>query len=122
MAGGLRVVEAGGCVDEVELEARVEAVCPVTGIVDVYRLMLRYTPPRSARGCRYLEALSVHDYLAGFRGIKILQEELAARIAEEVCRALGGGLVRVTLEGSHGPVAMRVTAARSCGEPGEAEG
>ena len=111
-------VEARGCVDEVEVEDTVEAVCPVTGIVDHYRIVIRYTPPRGSRGCRYLEALSLHGFLEGFRGRKILQEDLAVEIAEALCKALGGGLVRVTLEGGHGPALMRVRVSRSCGGGG----
>ncbi len=111
---GLRVVYGSGCADEVELRAVVEAVCPVTGIVDLYRLVLRYQPPGGPEGCRYIEALSFHNYLSGFRGTRVLQEELAARVALDVCHALGGGSVVVELEGAHGPVEMRVRVARSC--------
>lgn len=112
---GLRVLESGRCVDEVVLRAEVYAVCPVTGIVDRYEAVIRYRPPAAGGGCRYLEALSVQGFLDGFRGRRLLQEEIASMIVEEACRALGGGWVEVVMRGGHGPVWMEVRASRDCG-------
>lgn len=113
---GLRVLESRYCVDEVALRAEVYAVCPVTGIVDRYEAVIRYRPPRTGSGCRFLEALSLQGFLDGFRGRRLLQEEIASMIVEEVCGALGrGASVEVVLRGGHGPVEMEVRVSRECG-------
>ncbi len=113
---GLRVLESRRCVDEVVMRAEVYAVCPVTGIVDRYEAVIRYRPPRGGDGgCRYLEALGLQGFLDGFRGRRLLQEEIASMIVDELCRVLGGGAyVEAVLRGSHGPVEMEVRASREC--------
>ena len=117
---GLEVVEAE-CVDRVVARGRVESVCPVTGIVDTYTVVVEYQPPQGHGWgrCRYIEAYSLHRYLGGFRGERVLQEGLTARIASDVCRALGpGAWVRVTTRGSHGPVEIEAVVERSCHSSG----
>jgi len=118
LSGGLlRTVEAR-CVDRVVARGRVESVCPVSGVVDSYEVVVEYQPPQGhgVGVCRYLEAYSLHRFFEGFRGRSIFQEELTAMIAEEVCRALGvGALVRVATRGPHGPVVLEAVVERRCG-------
>ncbi|ABM80891.1 GTP cyclohydrolase I [Hyperthermus butylicus] len=111
----LRVVEGEACVEKVVLTGSVEAVCPVTGMVDLYRVIVEYKPSSAGRVCRYIEALSFHFYLQSYKGRKILQEELTATIVRDFCEALGGGEVKVVTEGYHGPVGMRAEASGRCG-------
>ena len=111
---GLRVVEAA-CVEKVTLRARVEARCPVSGVVDTYELVLEYQPPGDGERCRYIEAYSLHEYLRSYQGRLILQEQLTAEVLRDTCRALGGGKVRVTTRGAHAAVEAEVTASQSCG-------
>lgn len=110
----LRIVEAD-CVERVALRARVEARCPVSGVVDTYELVLEYEPPREGGRCRYIEAYSLHEYLQGYRGRSIFQEQLTAEVLRDACRALRGGRVRVTTRGAHAAVEAEVTASQSCG-------
>ena len=111
----LRIVEGEACVDKVVITGSVEAVCPVTGMVDLYRVTVEYKPPSVGGVCRYIEALSFHAYLQSYKGRKILQEELTAAIVRDFCKVLGGGEVKVVTEGYHGPVSMRAEASGSCG-------
>jgi NADPH-dependent 7-cyano-7-deazaguanine reductase QueF len=70
-------------VDLVRIEAKLEAICPITGTVDHYELALTYIPNNG----NYLELLSFKRFLESFKGVKILHEDLAHRIAREVCKA-----------------------------------
>lgn len=118
MAGGgePRVVEAR-CVDRVEARGRVESVCPVSGVVDTYEVVVEYQPPQGhgVGICRYLEAYSLHRLLESYRGRRILQEELTADLAEKLCTALGpGARVKVATRGPHGPVELEATVEKQC--------
>jgi len=70
---------------EVTLRAKASAICPLTGIVDVYTVEVSYTPKPG----RALEAYSFAEFLESFQDKKILQEELTAEIARKLC-ATGG--------------------------------
>ncbi|MCI4435489.1 MAG: hypothetical protein JHC33_01585 [Ignisphaera sp.] len=70
-------------VDLVRIETNFEAVCPVTKTVDYYELVLTYTPSDG----EYVELVSFKKFLESFKGVEIFHEDVAYRIAEEVCKA-----------------------------------
>jgi NADPH-dependent 7-cyano-7-deazaguanine reductase QueF len=112
----LEIVEAP-CVDRVVARGRVESICPVSGVVDNYLVEVEYKPPqgRGVGVCRYVEAYSLHRLFQSFREKRILQEELTAVIAEELCKALGpGAWVRVATRGPHGPIELEASTERRC--------
>lgn len=81
-------------VDEVVIEAEFTAICPITKTVDEYKLTLRY----SSSSGKYVEFVSFKKYIEGFKGKEILHEELATRIAEDVCSAVQPAVVEVVLQ------------------------
>jgi len=85
----------------VTLEAEVRAVCPFTGAPDHYEVQVEYI---SSGAC--LEAHSLQEYLDGFRGRRITQEELTAAINEAVKEAVEPEIVCTRLTGSHGGVTI----------------
>jgi 7-cyano-7-deazaguanine reductase len=101
-------------VDSVSIRAEFEAVCPLTKTVDHYELTLTYVP----RGGRYLELQSFRRYLDSFRGVEVFHEALAAKIAVEVCRAVGPEYVRVELRSTFLGMGVIVVKTSRCADPG----
>ncbi|ALL00275.1 QueF-like protein [Pyrodictium delaneyi] len=97
----IRVVQGAEAISRVTLRSVIEAVCPLTGLVDRYNVEVEYSPGEERL---YIEAYSFQEYLESYRGKRIYQEELAAKIAHDVCRAAQPRWVRVTLVGTHGSV------------------
>ena len=65
---------------EIELaDPEFTSICPLTGAPDFGTLTVRYVPAE-----KLLELKSLRDYLAGFRGREILQEEVVNEVLEEV--------------------------------------
>ena len=60
------------------------ALCPVTGQPDQYELTITYTPDG-----RTIESKSLKLYLWSFRDQGVYAENLAARIARDLGKALG---------------------------------
>ncbi len=55
------------------------SICPLTGAPDFGTIRIRYTP-----GDTLVEQKSLRDYLTGFRGREIFQEEAVNAILDEV--------------------------------------
>ena len=99
-------------VDLVSIGAKFEAVCPLTKTVDSYELVLTYVP----RGGRYVELQSFRRYLDSFRGVEILHEALAVKIAEDVCKVVKPEYVRVELRSSFMGMDVAVVKTSRCVE------
>jgi|GEM_PF-822914 len=100
-------------VDSVSIRAVFEAVCPLTKTVDRYELILTYVP----RGGRYIEFQSFRKYLDSFRGVEVLHEALAVKIAEDVCREVKPEYVKVELRSSFMDMDVAVVKTLKCVEP-----
>lgn len=110
-----RTVSGNSCVDQVTARGRARARCPVTGAEDVYEVSITYTPARRGRGCLYVEAYSLADYLESFHDTEILQEDLTRGVAEALCSILGeGARVRVATRGPHGGVELEAVVELEC--------
>lgn len=73
------------CVQEVVYTTKeLNALCPVTGQPDQYELTITYTPDG-----RTIESKSLKLYLWSFRDQGVYAENLAARIARDLGKALG---------------------------------
>jgi 7-cyano-7-deazaguanine reductase len=55
------------------------SICPLTGAPDFGTITIRYVP-----GTKLVELKSLRDYLTGFRGRQILQEEIVNEIVDEI--------------------------------------
>ncbi len=108
----IEVVESRPGVGLVVLRARVSAVCPLTGILDVYDVEVSYKP----RGGRFVEAYSFARFLEGFQDRKIYQEELTTVIAEAICSTGAAERIRVKLRGVHGSVDLETIAELECSQ------
>jgi 7-cyano-7-deazaguanine reductase len=108
----VEVVESRPGVGLVVLRARVSAICPLTGILDVYDVEASYKP----KGGRFVEAYSFARFLDGFQGRKIYQEELTTMIAEAICSSGAAERVRVKLRGVHGSVDLETVTELVCEE------
>ncbi len=80
-----------------ELEVRVDteefsALCPWTGLPDLGRLELVYTPRRTL-----LELKSLKLYLLSYRQVGIVQEHAAARVLADLVAVLTPRRLRLTL-------------------------
>ena len=90
------------------------SICPLTGAPDFGELTIRYVP-----GDRLFELKSLRDYLAGFRGREIFQEEVVNEVLEQlladgapryaevegVFNARGGMTTRVVASSGEAPAA-----------------
>jgi len=108
----IKVVQGSERISRVVLRSVVEAVCPLTGLVDRYNVAVEYSPGPEGL---YVEAYSFQEYLESFRGKRIYQEDLVARIARDVCKAARPRWVCVTLVGSHGSVEIEAEHHLDCG-------
>ena len=78
---------------EVELaDPEFTSICPLTGAPDFGTLTIRYAPRE-----QLLELKSLRDYLSGFRGREILQEEVVNEVLEEIVASAAP--VRAEVEG-----------------------
>jgi 7-cyano-7-deazaguanine reductase len=69
------------------------AVCPWTGLPDLGTLTVRYTPRRLC-----LELKSFKYYLLSYRAVGIVQEQAAARILQDLVRAVKPARLQVSLD------------------------
>jgi len=70
----------GGREYEVELsDPEFTSICPLTGAPDFGTITIKYVP-----GEKLLELKSLRDFLGGFRGREILQEEVVNEVLDEV--------------------------------------
>jgi len=78
---------------EVELvDPEFTSICPLTGAPDFGSITIRYVP-----GEKLLELKALRDYLSGFRGRAILQEEVVNEVLDEIVASAGP--VRAEVEG-----------------------
>lgn len=95
----------------VVITASVQSRCPFTGAPDSYVLRLEYVSTG-----RCVEAISLGEWLDGFKGKTISQEELADAVASTMAELLEPDMVCASLRGTHGSVEMTV---EKCYEKGE---
>ena len=70
----------GGREYEVELaDPEFTSICPLTGAPDFGTITIKYVP-----GEKLLELKSLRDFLSGFRGREILQEEVVNEVLDEI--------------------------------------
>jgi len=78
---------------EVELaDPEFTSICPLTGAPDFGTITIRYVP-----GEKLLELKSLRDFLGGFRGRAILQEEVVNEVLDEIVASAAP--VRLAVEG-----------------------
>jgi 7-cyano-7-deazaguanine reductase len=83
----------GGREYEVELaDPEFTSICPLTGAPDFGTITIRYVPAETL-----VELKSLRDYLSGFRGREILQEEVVNEVLEEIVSSAAP--VRAEVEG-----------------------
>ncbi|MFB6469849.1 MAG: hypothetical protein TU36_001225 [Vulcanisaeta sp. AZ3] len=75
-------------VNNVEIESRFTAVCPVDNSIDDYTIRITYRPRCNDKNCVYLELGSLKDYLDGFKGRVIYHEDLINEIMNEVIKSI----------------------------------
>jgi 7-cyano-7-deazaguanine reductase len=76
---------------EIELaDPEFTSICPLTGAPDFGTITIRYVPDE-----KLLELKSLRDYLGGFRGREILQEEVVNEVLEEVVSSASPARVEV---------------------------
>ena len=66
------------------------SICPLTGAPDFGTITIRYVP-----GGKLVELKSLRDYLSGFRGRQILQEEIVNEIVDEIVASVAPQFVEV---------------------------
>ena len=98
---GIKAVRIENGADKVILRSVFDAVCPLTGLVDRYELLVEYVPGDEKL---YVEAYSFQEYLEGFKNTRDYQENITSRIAHDICKAVKPERVRVVLRGVHGAV------------------
>ncbi len=109
----LKTVEARGVrLSTVVMRASARAVCPLTGITDIYEVVVEYKP----KGERYIEAYSFEEFLRSFENRRIYQEELTQLVAREVCGTGAAEKVRVTVRGTHGGTELTTVVEMGCGD------
>jgi 7-cyano-7-deazaguanine reductase len=86
--------EGGGRSAEVEIDTEeFTALCPWTGLPDHGRLTVAYVPGRDL-----LELKSLKYYLLSYRSVGIAQEHAAARILNDLVKAVRPRSMSVTLD------------------------
>jgi len=103
-------------VDRVVIEAIFEAVCPIDKSPDKYRVTVEYVPSidQSSNLGTYIELKSFRKYLEGFRGVEIYHEDLAAKIASDICRAAKPRHVVVRLQSEYLGMNVHVVKELTC--------
>ena len=74
---------AGSATEVVYETDEFTSVCPWTGLPDLARLVIRYTPDRSL-----VELKSLKYYLTSYRNVGILQEHAVNRILQDLVQLL----------------------------------
>ena len=69
------------------------ALCPMTGIPDIYTVRIIYTPNKKVP-----ELKSLRFYFLAYKDIPILHEHLANKISEDFKKAVEPGKLRVELD------------------------
>ena len=108
---GIRVVRIEDGAERVVLRSVFDAVCPLTGLVDRYELLVEYVPGPEKL---YVEAYGFQEYLEGFKNTRSYQESLTTRIARDICEAAKPRSVKVVLRGVHGAVEIESEARLEC--------
>ncbi|WP_317896048.1 hypothetical protein [Pyrofollis japonicus] len=107
----LKTVKLENAAGKAILRSNFDAVCPITGLVDRYELLVEYEPgPENL----YIEAYGFKEYLEGFREHRAYQEEITMKIARDICEAAKPRWVRVVLRGVHGSVEIESEARLEC--------
>jgi len=90
-------------VDKVVIEAAFEAVCPIDKSSDKYRAVVEYVPSidQSTNLSTYIELKSFKKYLEEFKGVEIYHEDLAAKIASDICHVAKPRHVVVRLQSEY---------------------
>lgn len=68
------------------------AICPCNKQPDFYNLLIEYQPDKV-----YLESKSLKEYLQTYRDIKVFVEQLAAKIADDLVKALDPLQIKIEL-------------------------
>ena len=92
----------------VTLEAHVRSRCPFTDAPDSYDVQIEYIS-----GGLCIEAHSLQEYLDSFKDQRISQEELTARINEDLKKLIEPDVICTRLTGIHGSIAITTEV---CGE------
>jgi 7-cyano-7-deazaguanine reductase len=94
-------------VDIVIRQPEFTSVCPMTGLPDFGRILIRYTPKN-----KIIELKSLKFYLLQYRNVGIYYEHVVNRILEDLKSILDPKSIEVTGEfTSRGGIDARVTAA-----------
>lgn len=94
-------------VDIVIRQPEFTSVCPMTGLPDFGRILIRYTPKN-----KIIELKSLKFYLLQYRNVGIYYEHVVNRILEDLTSILDPKSIEVTGEfTSRGGIDARVTAA-----------
>jgi len=104
----VRIEDGAG---KVVLRSVFDAVCPLTGLVDRYELLVEYVPGDEKL---YVEAYSFQEYLEGFKNTRDYQEHITSKIARDICEAVKPERVRVVLRGVHGAVEIESETVLDC--------
>ena len=111
---GIRVIRVEDGASKVALRSVFDAICPLTGLVDRYELLVEYVPGSEKL---YVEAYSFQEYLEGFKSTRDYQEHITSKIARDVCEAVKPEKVRVVLRGVHGAVEIESETILECKSP-----
>ena len=83
------------------------AICPMTGLPDLYTVTIRYVPEKAVP-----ELKSLRNYLLAFRAVPVLHEHLTCRIYEDFSKRVQPNELDVTLDVSvRGGIRTKVTRA-----------
>lgn len=83
------------------------AICPMTGLPDLYTVTIRYVPEKAVP-----ELKSLRNYLLAFRDVPVLHEHLTCRIYEDFSKRVQPNELDVTLDVSvRGGIRTKVTRA-----------
>ena len=104
---GLDTFEVSRALEVVNLMSEELATqCPVTGHVDIYKIIITYSPDKLA-----LETKSLKMYFETLRGLGIFAENLAVKIANDLDEVLKCHWLTVTLtQNIRGGIVIGVTA------------
>lgn len=106
----LRLVKAP-CVDMAVAETSFTAVCPIDGSIDSYTVTIRYRPRAEGDGCIYAELSSLRELLDGYRGRRILHEELLSDLVNILARSLRPRELHVELRSMYRGITYTLTTA-----------
>ena len=107
----IEAVKIDGGAEKVVMRSVFDAVCPLTGLIDRYELLVEYVPGPEKL---YVEAYSFQRYLEGFKNTRDYQEKITAKIARDICESVRPKSVRVVLKGVHGAVEIESETRLEC--------